>query len=186
MLLNDGSGIKIGSWIAGIKLKANMNGTDFIPHLLRLAQQENKKVFFLGTTQERLDDAIQNVRESYPGIEICGAHNGFFKEEESMQIVHEINNSEAEILIAGMGVPLQEKWVSTYYQRFTNVRIALAGGAVIDFLSNHIQRAPLWMQKLGIEWFFRFLLEPRRMMKRYFVGNFVFIGRVLLFHFRRN
>ena len=186
LVLNDGSGIKLASLIHGFEIKENMNGTDFIPKLLDLATHENAGVFLLGATPENVDLAVANIRENYPGINIAGHRNGYFTNQEDQEIIDQINKSQASMLVVGMGVPRQELWVSNNKDKFSHVKLAIAGGACIDFLSGNIKRAPRWMQVTGIEWLFRLAQEPRRLMNRYLIGNFRFVASVVRHKFKKN
>ena len=157
----------------------NLNGTDLIPKLISLCKRTDKKVFLLGTLDERLEKAKENIKANNPGVKIVGTNNGFFTSDEEDDIIQKINNSNADMLIVGMGVPYQEKWVDSVKSKFDSVKLVVAGGAVIDFMSGSFKRAPKWMQKLGIEWIYRLLQEPGRLMKRYMLGNFTYLWHVL-------
>lgn len=185
IVLNDGSGIQIASWINGIDLLENMNGTDFIPKTIELARDEGVSVFFLGATEENINQAVKNIEKRFEGIKIGGYNNGYFSSDEDDYIVDKINSSKASLLIVGMGVPKQEMWISKHQQKFTNLKIAIAGGAILDFLSGKIKRAPNWMRVIGIEWIFRWMQEPKRLTKRYLFGNPVFISSIIKHKLRR-
>lgn len=180
LLLNDGIGMKLASLLSKIRFKENLNGTDLIPKIIDLSVQLGKSVFFLGSKQENLEKAVQNLRENKPDIQIAGFRSGFFSAEEEKEIVDEINRSGADILVIGMGVPRQELWASRNMSSFEKLSIVIAGGAIIDFISGEIKRAPLLMRKLKIEWVFRLINEPKRLWKRYLVGNFVFFYHVFV------
>ena len=179
LVLNDGSGIRFASWINGIDLLDNMNGTDFIPEIVKLARSEDMPVFFLGTSKENIELAVRNIEKSVEGIKIGGYHHGFFQSDKSDYIVDQINSSKAALLIVGMGVPKQETWISENQHKFKHLKIAIAGGAILDFFSGKIKRAPHWMRVIGIEWIFRWLQEPKRLTKRYLIGNPIFIFSIL-------
>ncbi len=172
-VFNDGIGIKIGARFAGIDLIENMNGTDLIPKIIHLACEKSKSIFLLGAKEGIAIKAADNLRKRYPGINIVGTSSGFFSD--SSAVVEEINKSGAELLIVGMGVPRQELWLADHQSKLETVKIAVAGGAILDFLSETVKRAPLWMQKAGIEWLYRFYQEPRRLFERYFIGNLKFL-----------
>jgi N-acetylglucosaminyldiphosphoundecaprenol N-acetyl-beta-D-mannosaminyltransferase len=176
ILLNDGIGIKLGAKKIGIHLKENMNGTDFVPKLLEFARDQNKNVYFLGGRDEIATIAAQKMRQRFPGISIVGSRNGYFDFENDQDILNEIIQKKTEILIVGMGVPRQELWLTKNKDKLSGVKISIAGGAILDFLSENVVRAPGWMQKIGMEWVFRLLQEPRRLFKRYFIG-------IPLFHY---
>ena len=112
-------------------------------------------------------------------MQISGIHHGYFKPEENDQIIKMINDSGAEVLLVGMGVPMQEFWIMNNKDQFREVKIALAAGAVMDFISGHIKRAPSWVRKIKMEWFHRFLKEPGRLFNRYFIGNIRFFWYII-------
>ncbi len=173
-VLNDGIGIKIGARLLNIDLIENMNGTDLIPKIIRLSYQNKKRIFLLGAKEGIAKKAAQNLKTLYPNILISGYASGYF-EKNQINIVNQIISSETDILIVGMGVPKQEIWLMENKTKLNNVCIAVAGGAILDFLAEEVKRAPLWLQKIGLEWMFRFIQEPRRLFKRYFIGNITFL-----------
>lgn len=178
MLLNDGIGMKLGSYFAGIRFRENMNGTDFIPEVIRIAHTLSMSAFLIGAKPGVAESAaaILNLKAGYRFV--AGYHNGYFNKTEEAEIIESINKSKAELLILGMGVPIQELWINQHMQYLPHVKLAVAGGAIIDFISGNIKRAPVWMRKAGLEWLYRFIHEPRRLFKRYFIGNFVFLLNV--------
>lgn len=178
LLLNDGIGISLGLKIKGIKEKENMNGTDFIPKVLELASHNRKKIFCLGAREEVIREVPKKLKKKYTNIDIAGVSNGYFTEKD--RIIEKINNSGAEILIVGMGAPLQELWVNENKNKFKNIKIIIAGGAIFDFISEKVTRAPKIMRKLRLEWLYRLYLEPRRLFSRYIIGNLLFFYNIFL------
>jgi N-acetylglucosaminyldiphosphoundecaprenol N-acetyl-beta-D-mannosaminyltransferase len=183
LVLNDGIGIKIASKLINVELKENMNGTDFIPRLLALAASEEKRVYLLGAKPGVADTARAKLTEQYQSLDICGTSSGYFSAEEEQEVIDRINASRAEIVVVGMGVPLQEKWIANNRDRFTHAKILVAGGAIIDFSAGRVKRAPRLFRTLGMEWLYRFMQEPKRLFRRYFVGNWKFIQHVLTARF---
>lgn len=179
LVLNDGAGIKVASRLINVELKENMNGTDFIPRLLALAANDEKGVYLLGAEPGVAEDAAKNLRQEHEGLDICGTSSGYFSADEEPDIIARINESKAEIVVVGMGVPLQEKWIARNKHRFEHVKIIVAGGAIIDFSAGRVKRAPALFRSLGLEWLYRFAQEPRRLFKRYFIGNWKFMHYVL-------
>ena len=177
-LLNDGIGISIGGRLKGIKFPDNLNGTDFIPQIINEGYNSGKTFYLLGTKDHILEKAKANLEEKFPGIMIVGMHHGFFSEKDSKSIIHEINRLKADIVIVGMGVPQQEIWIHENRNEMPEVKLFIAGGAILDFLSGTISRAPLWMRRLKMEWVYRLCLEPKRMWKRYIVGNILFFYNI--------
>ncbi len=180
LVLNDGIGISIAGRIAGVKFPDNLNGTDLIPTIIKMGYEQNKRFYFLGTKDHQLYLAKNNLETLYPGIQIAGMHNGFFSTEETHKIINEINALKIDILIVGMGVPRQELWIHENISKLKTVKLCIAGGAILDFISGEIHRAPLWIRKIKMEWAFRLLLEPKRMWKRYLIGNLVFFYNLFI------
>lgn len=176
-LLNDGIGIKIASKIEKLVLKKNLNGTDFIPEIAEMASMKGYKIFLLGAKDGIAEEAAVKLKEKFEGLQIAGVHSGYGLDESVLEM---INNSKADILIAGMGVPMQEKWIRENKSKLGSVKLFVGGGAILDFLSQRIRRAPLFMRKIGLEWVFRLCLEPGRLWRRYLVGNFLFFYYILV------
>ncbi|MBN1830540.1 MAG: WecB/TagA/CpsF family glycosyltransferase [Deltaproteobacteria bacterium] len=184
IVLNDGIGVHMASKFLGISLKENMNGSDFIPKLIKHACSLGKKVFLLGSEVGVAERAKNNLERKLGDHCISGVNHGYILDEtENRAVLDGINKSEAELLVVCMGVPLQEKWIERNLDLLENIKIAVAGGAIIDFLAGKVKRAPTLVQKLGIEWLYRFGQEPNRLFRRYFIGNIVFFFHV--FRLRR-
>ncbi len=174
LLLNDGIGLKLASYLTGSRFKENLNGTDLIPRLLNFAAQKGKKVFLFGGKQGVAEKAAHNAQLQIPDLQIAGCHSGYFTDQEESQIVNKILDTKTDLLILGMGVPKQEMWAEKNKKKLKQVSIIVAGGAILDFISGEIHRAPGWIRKIHMEWLYRLYLEPKRMWKRYLVGNVVF------------
>ncbi|GER67133.1 UDP-N-acetyl-D-mannosaminuronic acid transferase [Weizmannia acidilactici] len=176
-LLNDGVGVEIGAKLFDIPLSGNLNGTDLTPKILKRCEENGFSVFVLGSNETNLQSAIRNFRRDYPGLKIAGAHHGYFQSKKEMAA--RINNSGADVLIVGMGVPLQEKFIADFDKELACLaRIGV--GAFIDFASENVPRAPYLFRKLRIEWLFRLMREPKRLWKRN-VGSLVFLYRIFMY-----
>ncbi|WP_051575356.1 WecB/TagA/CpsF family glycosyltransferase [Sporolactobacillus terrae] len=175
-LLNDGIGVKLGAKLWGIDLDENLNGTDLIPRLLDQCAAHHCSVYLLGSTQETVRAAAQKLIAQHPNLVIAGTHSGYFDSEQS--IVEAINHSNAEVLLVGMGMPLQEQFIDRNAAALKpHFRIAVGG--FIDFASGIKPRAPKIMRRLNLEWLFRMALEPRRMWKRNVIGHAQFFAKVI-------
>lgn len=177
LLLNDGIGIKLGLKICGINEKENMNGTDFIPKVLKIATEMNKNVYLLGGKEGVALRAKQKIIEKF-GCNVVGARSGYFTEDENEEIINDIVSKKTDILILGMGMPIQELWLDNNRSKLIDVKIGLAGGAIIDFLSEDIKRAPIIVRRIKMEWVYRLIKEPRRLWKRYIIGNIKFFYHI--------
>lgn len=151
-------------------------GMDLLPDLLSIASQKNLKVFFYGGTTEMLTATEEYISLNYPGIENPRYYSPPFRElteEEEQMVVHKINDSGAHMVFAALGCPKQERWMAKMKGRINACMVGIGGA--LPVMVGLQKRAPLWMQKNGLEWFFRLLQEPRRLFKRYFITNTLFI-----------
>lgn len=179
-VLNDGIGIELGARIFGIKFVENLNGTDFTPEILKIAEVNGYTIFLLGGEDGIAKVASEKLQEKLPKLKIVGYSNGFF--ENTDVIIHKINDVRPDILIVGLGVPYQEVWISENSNKL-NVTLLTGVGAFLDFTSNKVSRAPYYIRKLKLEWLYRLMLEPKRMWKRYLVGNCKFFYYILKLRF---
>jgi exopolysaccharide biosynthesis WecB/TagA/CpsF family protein len=176
LVLPDGIGVKIALRMAGGHLRKNLNGTDLLPFLIELLISNSWPLYLLGADSQTLKKAISNLQSQYPDLNICGSHDGFFKEENEEALCKDIVDTGTFVLIVGMGTPRQELWVERNQNRLP-IPMVLTMGGLIDFIGEKNKRAPGWMRQAGLEWIFRILQEPRRMWKRYIIGNPVFLWR---------
>ncbi|MFC1708731.1 WecB/TagA/CpsF family glycosyltransferase [Candidatus Omnitrophota bacterium] len=168
LLLPDGIGLRIVTELFGGKMKDNCNGTDFSPLFMERAAKEGYRIFFLGGKEGVAEKAAENTRKTIPEILIVGTHSGYF--DDDGLLINTINNSGADILFVAMGVPAQEKWI--YQNRVKlNPKLYLGVGALLDYLSGHIVRAPKFIRAIHLEWLWRIGVEPKRMFKRYIVDG---------------
>ncbi|MCF8275176.1 MAG: WecB/TagA/CpsF family glycosyltransferase [Flavobacteriales bacterium] len=168
-VLNDGIGVDIGAWFHGFKFKENLVGTDFIPDYIHHIRNKPLRVFFFGAKPEVLKALLSKYKRIYPNLVISGL-DGYSLPIMSKMTVQTINDFKADIVVLGLGVPLQEKWADSCSKDLGTVKVIFAGGAVLDNMSDSIKRAPKWVRRLKSEWLFRIYLEPIRLGKRYFFG----------------
>jgi exopolysaccharide biosynthesis WecB/TagA/CpsF family protein len=178
-LLPDGSGVQLAAKMKGHRFIENLNGTDLFVPICQKAAASGLSVFFFGSSEGVARRAADKAREIAPGLVIAGVRNGFFSNEDEDRIIDEINTSRAGILLVALGVPKQEIWIARNRHRL-NADIVMGVGAQFDFWSGRVRRAPLLMRKAGLEWLMRLAVEPRRMARRYLVGNFTFVVRSLM------
>lgn len=179
-LLPDGSGIALAARLSGSMIVNNLNGTDLFPALCEKAAQEGQSIFFLGGAPGIAAAAANNMRNRIPDLDVAAARNGYFNAAEEQQIIDEINASGASILLVGMGVPRQEIWIAKNRNRL-HVPVVIGVGGLFDYYSGNIARAPMAFRSAGMEWVWRLMQEPKRLAKRYLLGNPLFICRAILF-----
>lgn len=177
LLLNDGIGVKIGLAMNRLREKENLNGTDLIPEIIELANKTNKNIFLLGGKPGVAEKAAVNLMKKYDECNIVGFNDGYFYDDE--KIINDIVSKKTDILIVGMGVPIQELWIDKNKDKLKGVKIAIAGGAILDFMSENIRRAPKIVRKFKLEWVYRLINEPKRLFRRYLIGNFEFLYYML-------
>lgn len=171
LVLTDGMPLIWISKMLKTPIKEKVSGSDIFPKICEMAAQRGYKIFLLGAAEGIANKAAENLREKYPGLNIVGTYSPSYgfenKPEEIIKIIRVINESQPHILAVGLGAPKQEKFIYKFKNQL-KVPVSLAIGASIDFEAGNVKRAPEWMQKSGLEWFYRFVKEPRRMYKRYF------------------
>lgn len=176
----DGAGVRWGARVLGQELPARMTGADWIHRLSEACQGWGYWLYFLGGEPGVASAASENLGRCYPGLGIAGTHHGYFdaQGEENEALVAAINAARPDILFVGLGTPLQERWIAANFDRL-EVPVVWAVGALMDFVSETVPRAPRWMTDHGLEWLGRLAVEPRRLWKRYLIGNPLFVWRVL-------
>lgn len=178
----DGSGILLAARYLGYKLPHSYRvagGSDLIPSLLE--HSDELSFFLLGARPTVLQAAVERLRLQYPGIKISGHHGYFdqFDDVQNAQVIQQINEMKPNILIVGMGMPIQEKWIFKHKDQL-RVNAIFPCGAVIDRLAGTVVNCPEWIAQLGYEWLFRLCQEPRRLAARYLIGNLAFALQLIL------
>ena len=167
-------------------VKAKISGSDLVPELCRVAAEKGYRVFIIGGAEGVADKAKENLERNLVGIQIVGTYAppfGFEKDKDEIQRINAIiSDSHPDLLIVCFGCPKQEKWIYENYQ-FYKGTVSICAGATVDFLAGNVDRAPVWMSEHGLEWLFRFLQEPKRLFKRYFVDDIKILG--LVWKYRR-
>jgi N-acetylglucosaminyldiphosphoundecaprenol N-acetyl-beta-D-mannosaminyltransferase len=178
----DGAGVILGARLLGHHIPERITYADWMWQLADFAVERGYSLYFLGAKPGVAQAAADHLLTHYPGLKIVGVQHGYFNQSvghpENNAVVDHINEARPNILIVGMGMPLQERWLRDNWHCL-NTNIALTGGAVFDYLSGELQRAPRWMTDNSLEWLGRLLIEPQRLWRRYLVGNPRFLWRVL-------
>ena len=174
----DGMSVVWASRLLGRRLKERVTGIDLFERLVGEAAGRGVPVYFFGAREASVRRVVEVFKSRFPNLRVAGYRNGYFEMEENDGLVAAIRESRAELLFVAMGSPAQEKWIAANLEK-TGARLAMGVGGSFDHLSGLVRRAPRWMQRTGLEWLHRLWLEPRRLWKRYLVGNTRFIGLVL-------
>jgi N-acetylglucosaminyldiphosphoundecaprenol N-acetyl-beta-D-mannosaminyltransferase len=164
----DGAPLVWFSKILGKPLKMRVAGTDLFFSLIEMAERKSWKLYFLGAKIKILKKAMDILRTKYPSLRIAGYRNGYWAKEEERKIAEDIKNAQPDILFVGISSPKKEYFLSEYLEGM-RVPFVMGVGGSFDILAGEAKRAPVWMQRCGLEWFFRFLQEPKRLFKRYFI-----------------
>lgn len=175
-LVNDGFGYRIAARVRGFKTLYNFNGTDLFPRMFA-GLEKPLRVFLYGATEESNARTAKKVAERYPMVQIVGRIHGFGPEEE---VVSQINASAPDLLLCALGQPKQELFLLRVRDRL-NAKVVVGVGGLFDFLSGAKPRAPQYMRDWGFEWLFRLAHEPRRLFRRYVIGNPVFLVRCFVY-----
>lgn len=176
LALPDGSGVSIAAKMSGRPLKANLNGTDLVPELLARAARQGKSVFLFGGKPGTAKAAARELSLKNPGLRIVGVLDGYGQADNEEAVVARMNASKADIVLVALGVPKQELWLHRNAHRL-HADLTMGVGACLDFIAGNVSRAPRVLRKTGGEWIWRLGLEPRRMARRYLVGNVAFLAR---------
>jgi N-acetylglucosaminyldiphosphoundecaprenol N-acetyl-beta-D-mannosaminyltransferase len=172
----DGQSVVWAGRVCGVKVPERVTGIDLMSGLLSLAEREQYPVFMLGATPEALAGAVRRVKREYPGCPIVGTHHGYF--DDDARVAQIVRDSGARLLFVAMPSPRKESFVARNRETLGPL-LAVGVGGSFDVLAGQVRRAPLWMQRTGLEWFYRFVQEPRKMWRRYLVGNARFVALAL-------
>lgn len=182
LILTDGQIlVKISQWLKN-PIKERVCMTDFIWDICDLAVEKKYKIFLLGGKEQILEKAVMIIKQKYSTISIVDFYSppfGFDKNKEQLHKANErIKNSGADILIVFLGCPKQEQFIYANRKNY-QIPVSITMGGCVDFIAGSVKRAPLWMQQAGLEWFYRFLQEPKRLFKRYFIDDIRIFGMAL-------
>ena len=174
MVLVDGKPLVWISKLHGRPLKEKVSGSDLVPLLCEVAAKNGYKVFIIGGKEGSAERAKQRLEEKLPDIKIVGTYAppfGFEKDDAELERINRmISQAHPDLLITCFGCPKQEKWIYENIEKY-DAKVSICAGATVDFLAGNVTRAPRWMSEHGLEWFYRFLQEPKRMFRRYFVDD---------------
>lgn len=166
----DGMGLLWGARLFSKEVTERVSGIDLFYELLKSAEQTGKGVFLLGATPKVLGKTLINLKKQYPKLNITAVQHGYFSEDEEADIAQRIKDSGADLLFVAMSSPKKENFINRWKNHF-GVSFVMGVGGTFDVVAGKTQRAPLWMQKAGLEWFYRVMQEPGRLWKRYLFTN---------------
>ena len=160
----DSVGIEIAGKIQKKPLKQRIPGQAYFRKVLEIGEKEGWTIYLLGGKGDTAERAIENVKKLYPKIKIIGSHEGFFEKDSEQDVINEINSLQPNVLFVAMGAPAQEKWIYNHKNEL-KVDVAAGQGGTFDYEAGNIRRAPKWIQKIGMEWFWRLVLQPSRILR---------------------
>jgi N-acetylglucosaminyldiphosphoundecaprenol N-acetyl-beta-D-mannosaminyltransferase len=182
LVVPDGVSLLWSAKFLNTPLNGRVNGTDLFEQLCAVAAERGLKVFLLGGRERAADAAREILEARHPALKIVGTHcppYGFESQSTELALINaKIIAAQPDLLFVGLGAPKQEKWIAANYQQL-GVPISVGIGVSFELVANMVSRAPVWMQKTGLEWLFRLIVEPGRLWKRYIIGNPLFILLVL-------
>ncbi|MBN1881397.1 MAG: WecB/TagA/CpsF family glycosyltransferase [Deltaproteobacteria bacterium] len=182
----DGVGVVLGARVAGLSIPGRLTAADFISDLASRFTKEDRSIFVLGGEPGVAEQAVGVLGSMFPGLRVTGTHHGYFdrKGMENEAVLEMLARNRPDCLFVGMGSPAQEEWALFHRDRL-GIPLIWCVGATFDFVAGKVSRAPSWMRKVHLEWFHRFLMEPKRMFYRYAVGNPSFLFRMLGLRLKR-
>lgn len=182
LVVADGMPLVWASRFLGMPLKERVNGTDLFLKLCEIASVKGYKLFFLGGRPQAVLIASEKLKILHSNLQIVGTYSPPFDFEknkrENDKIVKMIKEAKPDILFVGLGAPKQEKWIYKHKEAY-EVPVSVGIGVSFEFVAGMVKRAPMWMQKAGLEWFWRLMMEPGRLWKRYLIDDMKFFGLVL-------
>jgi N-acetylglucosaminyldiphosphoundecaprenol N-acetyl-beta-D-mannosaminyltransferase len=175
----DGYGVRLAARALDAEIPDRMTGADWVWSLAQLCETRGASVYLLGSEPGVTAQAARRLRRLHPRLHVVGTHHGYFEvgSPHDERVVEDINERRPDIVLVGMGTPKQELWVQRNAARL-DADVVWTVGALFDYVSGRVPRAPAWLADNGLEWIFRLAIEPQRMWRRYLLGNPVFLSRV--------
>jgi N-acetylglucosaminyldiphosphoundecaprenol N-acetyl-beta-D-mannosaminyltransferase len=178
----DGFGVKLGAKIVGRDPLQRYTPPDWLPGLCEICARDGFSIYLVGAQPGVAQRAVERFTAQFPGLQIVGADHGYFDKTpgspENTLVLKKIQEAHPNILIVGFGMPAQERWIQENWDEI-DANVIIPVGAAIDYLAGTVSRAPHWMTDHGLEWLGRLVIEPRRLWRRYLIGNPLFFWRVL-------
>jgi len=175
LVLRDGVGVELAARLAGVEAGHNFVGTDFVPELLRRLGPRDVRVFLFGGEPGVAEGAAEVLRTRGAHVNVVGTAPGYG---DVARVTRQIRAARPDLLLVALGNPMQECWIEEHREEL-GVPVSIGVGALFDYLAGRVRRAPQWVLRLRAEWLFRLVVEPRRLWRRYVMGNPRFVWRVL-------
>lgn len=177
-----GQGVVWASRFLDSPLPERVNILDFFDILVKGLRDKKITIYLLGGEPQVVKKTEEVLKKK--GLEIVGSRDGFFDKTEETEVIRQINTLRPDILMVGMGIPKQEKWIYSHLNEL-DVNLCWAVGAAFEWICGYRRRAPVWMIKCGLEWLHRLYQQPKRLWKRYLVGNFIFVYHIVKYKLKR-
>jgi len=174
----DGKAVVWAANFLGQKLPERVSGIDLMEQLVKRSFEKGYKCFFFGAKDEVVTKLVDIYKKQYSNDIVAGYRNGYYDKSQEENIANKITDSGANILFVAMTSPKKEIFLNTYKKQLQNINFIMGVGGSFDVIAGKVKRAPFWMQNIGLEWLYRVIQEPKRMWKRYLVGNSKFIWLV--------
>tara|TARA_B100000965_G_scaffold312692_1_gene272513 strand:- start:994 stop:1734 length:741 start_codon:yes stop_codon:yes gene_type:complete len=181
----DGMGVVWGAKFLGHEIRDRVTGIDLMENLVKLAYEQNYSCFFLGAKQEVVEKLVVDYSKKYSKNLIAGYRNGYFDHKEEKKIVKTINESNANFLFVAITSPKKEIFLNKYKNELSSINFIMGVGGSFDVITGKIKRAPSFIQSIGLEWLYRLIQEPKRMWRRYLIGNLKFLILILKAKFKK-
>jgi N-acetylglucosaminyldiphosphoundecaprenol N-acetyl-beta-D-mannosaminyltransferase len=176
-VFGDGTGVRWAARCRGVRMKANLNGTDLVPRLFHETADRGLRYYLLGASADAVACAAAKAQQLFPGWTLAGCHHGYIDKYRCPEVIEQINDVRPHLLLVCMGNPLQEEWIDRHLDSL-RVPICMGVGALIDRWAGNLPRAPRWIRSLGYEWAHILLMQPHK-WRRYVLGNPLFLWRML-------
>jgi N-acetylglucosaminyldiphosphoundecaprenol N-acetyl-beta-D-mannosaminyltransferase len=179
IVLPDGTGVRWAAKLQGVRVLENLPGTDLVPALFQATADRGHSYFLLGADASTIEAAAEYARQTFPGWNLLGCHHGYLTDDSLCSaVIEKINAAKPDILLVGMGNPVQEQWIHRHAAEL-RVPVCMGVGGLFDFWAGNVSRSPRWLRRLGHEWLWRLFQQPVKKARRYLIGNPLFLLRIL-------
>jgi N-acetylglucosaminyldiphosphoundecaprenol N-acetyl-beta-D-mannosaminyltransferase len=174
MVTADGIGVVLSARLLNLPIFERVSGCDMVAAMCELSARRGYRLFFLGAAPGIAERAVENLRQRYPQMVVAGVHHGYFPPEEEEAIVEMIRRARTDILFVALGIPKQEQFIHRNMERM-QAAVCIGVGGSFDVYAGAVKRAPLWMQRLGLEWLYRTACQPRRIGRLWAIPRLLYL-----------